>query len=387
MIYFDNAATSGVKPKSVINAVNTALSQYSVNPGRGGYELSKKCSESIYNCRKEIASFFGAQDTTGVIFTQNCTQAINYVLKGVLKPADHIIVSSLEHNAVMRPLYELSKTGVSVDAAEVIFGDMEATVRAFLNLIKPNTKMIFCTHASNVLGNVLPIEKIGEICKERGILFGVDAAQTAGILNIDMKKMKIDFLCVAPHKGLYAPMGTGILIANKPIPKTIIEGGTGTDSVIARQPSDLPERFESGTVNVPGIFGVKAGLEFVKEKGIEELYKKEIALCKKCYSMLSEIGGVIFYTDMPEYDSYVPTFSFNLKDYNSMELAEILGDKGICVRAGLHCAPSAHRRIGTLQKGTVRVSFSAYNKPEEVTALYNNLRFITKGMKKSKYFY
>ncbi|MBR5451865.1 MAG: aminotransferase class V-fold PLP-dependent enzyme [Clostridia bacterium] len=387
MIYFDNAATSGVKPKSVINAVNTALSQYSVNPGRGGYELSGKCNEIIYNCRKEVASFFGAKDTTSVIFTQNCTQAINYVLKGVLKPSDHIIVSSLEHNAVMRPLYELSKTGVSVDAAEVIFGDIDATARAFANLIKPNTKMIFCTHASNVLGNVLPIKKIGEICKEKGILFGVDAAQTAGVLEIDMQKMNIDYLCIAAHKGLYSPMGTGILISDKPIPKTILEGGTGTDSIIARQPLDMPERFESGTVNVPGIFGIKAGLEFVKQRGVDEIYKKELEMSKKCYMMLSQIGGVILYTDLPEYGRFVPTLSFNLRDYNSMELAEILGEKGVCVRAGLHCCPSAHRRIGTLQKGTVRVSFSSYNKPEEVVTFCNMVRIVAQGKKKSKYFY
>lgn len=387
MIYFDNAATSGVKPKNVINAVDTALLHYSANPGRGGYELSKKCAESIYNCRKELAMFFGADDAMNVLFTPNCTQSINYVLKGVLKPSDHVIVSSLEHNAVMRPLYELSKQGVEVDAAEVIFGDDDATFRAFTNLIKPNTKLIFCTHASNVLGNVLPIEKIGKLCNDRGILFGVDAAQTAGVIKIDMRKMMIDFLCIAPHKGLYAPMGTGVLIANKPIPKTIIEGGTGTNSMLARQPLDMPERFESGTVNVPGVFGIKAGLDFIKEKGIDEIYKKELALSRKCYSLLSQIRGVSLYTNMPEYGKNVSTLSFNLRGFDSVELAEILGKKGICVRAGLHCAPSAHRRIGTLQNGTVRVSFSAYNKLEEVVAFCKAVSDVANTQRKSKYFY
>ena len=387
MIYLDNAATSGTKPKSVINAVNTALSRFSVNPGRGGYDLSQKCAEIIYNCRSEVASFFGARDSTCVIFTQNCTQSINFVLKGVLKPGDHVIVSSLEHNAVMRPLYELSKTGVEVDAAEVIFGDNDATARAFSNLIKPNTKLVFCTHASNVLGNVLPIGKIGKICKEKGVLFGVDAAQTAGILEIDMQKDNIDYLCVAPHKGLYAPMGTGILIANKPIPKTVIEGGTGTDSIIAKQPSDMPERFESGTVNVPGIFGIRAGVKFVKEQGINELYRKELSLCQKCYSSLTKIKGVSLYTDMPQFDNFVPTLSFNLRGADSIEIADLLNQKGICVRAGLHCAPSAHRRIGTLQRGTVRVSFSAFNNQGDVAAFCLAVSDISKSHYNYKFFY
>ena len=387
MIYLDNAATSGTKPKSVVNAVNTALIQYSSNPGRAGHKLSQNCAEEIYKCRKEVASFFGANDVTSVIFTPNCTQSINYVLKGELKSGDHVIVSSLEHNAVMRPLYELSKLGVEADAAEVIFGDDDATVRTFKNLIKPNTKLIFCTHASNVFGNVLPIEKIGQICKERGINFGVDAAQTAGVLEIDMQKDNIDYLCIAPHKGLYAPMGTGILVANKPISKTIIEGGTGTDSIIAKQPDDLPERLESGTQNVPGIFGIRAGVEFVNEKGINNLYRKELGLCRNCYAMLSKIKDVVLYTPMPEAYKFVPTLSFNLKDVDSTEVAELLNKKGVCVRAGLHCAPSAHRRMGTLQNGTVRVSFSAYNKQEDVQAFCKAVYDISAHTRKNKYFY
>lgn len=387
MIYLDNAATSGVKPKSVINAVNTSLNSFSVNPGRGGYDLSKKCAEIIYGCRSEVASFFGANDATCVIFTPNCTQSINYVLKGVLNSGDHVIVSSLEHNAVMRPLYELSKTGVEVDAAEVIFDDEDATVRSFIKLIKPNTKLIFCTHASNVLGNVLPIRKIGKICKEKGILFGVDAAQTAGILEIDMQNDNIDYLCIASHKGLYAPMGTGILISQKPIPKTIIEGGTGTDSIIARQPSDIPERFESGTLNVPGIFGIRAGLKFVKDQGINELYRKELNLCQKCYSALSKIKGIVLYANMPQHEQSVPTLSFNLRGVDSIEIADLLNKKGICVRAGLHCAPSAHRRIGTLQTGTVRVSFSAFNNQGEIATFSNAISDISKSYRNYKYFY
>ena len=387
MIYFDNAATTGTKPEQVINAVNTALKHYSVNPGRAGYGLSQRCSETIYRCRKETAEFFGSSGPQSVIFTPNCTASVNYVLKGVLKSGDHIIVSSQEHNSVMRPLYELSKRGVEVDSAEVIFGDDDATVRTFANLIKGNTKMIFCIHASNVIGNVLPIKQIGELCAEKGIAFGVDAAQTAGIIGINMKEMNIDYLCIAPHKGLYAPTGTGILIADKPIEKTVIEGGTGTDSLLAAQPKDIPEGFESGTVNVSGIFGIKAGLDFVKQKGMKNLYRKEMELAAKVYDNLSKISGVVLYSQRPEIGSHVPTLSFNIKGLDSTDVADKLDKKGICVRAGLHCAPSVHRRLGTVSTGTVRVSFSAFNNWAEVQQFCNAISEISRMTEKRPYFY
>ncbi len=366
MIYFDNAATLGIRPPSVINAVNTALRQYSVNPGRGGYDKNKKCSEIIYSCRSEISDFFTAEQPMNVVFTPSCTHSINYVLKGVLNSGDRVIVSSLEHNAVIRPLYELQQKGVIVDVAEVIFGDDEATLRTIKNLIKKETKLIFIMHASNVLGTVLPIEKIGEICRENGILFGVDAAQTAGYLDINMKKCRIDFLCIAPHKGLYSPPGIGVLIANKPIETTVIEGGTGTASLLARQPDDMPERFESGTLNVPAIFGVKSGVKYITEKGRENLYNKSFELLEDCYSALKKIRGVKLYTEYPKKYKFVATISFNVADYSSEQVAEFLAEKGIAVRGGLHCAPMAHRHIGTVDRGTVRASFSPYNTKQEL---------------------
>ena len=247
MIYFDNAATTGTKPPQVIAAVTGALKDLSVNPGRGGYERSVRCTEKIYEARRKLSSFFGADAPERVVFTANCTTAVNTVIKGIVRPGDHVVTSSLEHNAVARPLYRLSREGADVDCAEVIFGDEEATVRSFERLIKKNTRLVICTHASNVTGTVLPIEKIAAICAERSVPFAVDAAQTAGILDINMMQQKIDYLCIAPHKGLYAPMGTGALIALGNIPVPLTEGGTGSMSSSYEQPAELPDKLESGT--------------------------------------------------------------------------------------------------------------------------------------------
>ncbi len=365
MIYFDNAATTGVKPQAVQSAVSFALKSYSVNPGRGGYSRSVECSEAVYNCRKKLSDFFKADAPERVIFTQNCTAALNTVIKGICRPGDKIVASSMEHNAVARPLYKLKEQGAEIEFAEVIFGDPEATARSFERLITPDTRLVICTHASNVTGEVLPIEKIGKICAERGVPFAVDAAQTAGILDIDMKKCFIDYLCIAPHKGLYAPMGTGVLIALGEIPETILEGGTGSMSHSFRQPSDYPERFESGTVNVPGIWGISAGVDFVNSKSEDKIYRHELKLLTYIYDGLKSVDGVVLYTERPMLNRYVPTLSFNVEGLTSTEVAEMLAKKGIAVRAGLHCAPLAHRRLGTAENGTVRICLSAFNRADE----------------------
>ena len=363
MIYFDNAATTGVKPKSVVKAVNFALENLSANPGRSGHKKSVQAAETVYKAREKLSDFFGSEGPETVVFTQNCTHAVNCVLKGLLKRGDHCIISSLEHNAVVRPLV---KTGVSYSVAEVSLTDDDETVKNFVEKIKPNTKLIFCTGASNVLGKILPIEKIGAICRKRGIYFGVDAAQTAGVLPIDMKKQNIDFLCIAPHKGLYAPMGIGVLIARKPLPDTIIEGGTGTNSSELFQPSFLPERLESGTVNVPGIAGIMGGLEFVKTKGTESIYQNELRLIQMLYKKLEDNEDVTLYTPYPEAGMYVPLLTFNVKNMTSYEAASILADNKIAVRGGLHCAPFAHRQIGTLEGGAVRVAVAYFNNSSEI---------------------
>ena len=381
MIYLDNAATTGHKPESVVHAVSEAITVLSANPGRGGYETSQMASKKVYECRKKIAEMFGAYGPEKVVFTPNCTAALNYVIKGVLKPGDHTIVSCLEHNAVARPMHKMAQHGVKVDYAEVIFDDSEATVRSFERLILPETKLIVCTHASNVTGHILPIREIGELCRKKGILFAVDAAQTAGIVPINMQLMNIDYLCVAPHKGLYAPMGTGLLIANSDIPDTIIEGGTGTISASYFQPTDLPERMESGTLNLPGIAGIYSGAEFVNRRGIENIYKYEMLLAKKFYSGLKLIPGVTVYTPPPVMYQSVPTVSFNIIGLDSTTVANKLGDAGIAVRAGLHCAPMAHKRIGTLETGTVRICISVFNTEQDIRMTLMAIKKITFGRK------
>lgn len=368
MIYFDNAATTGTKPKSVIQAVDNALKNYSANPGRSGYEASVKTAEEIYRVREKTAQLFGASGPQNVVFTLNCTHSINCVLKGVLRYGDHVVVSSMEHNAVMRPLIKMKN---SYSVAKVSLEDDNITLENFKKSIKPNTKLIFCTGASNVTGKILPLEKIGKLCRERGILFGVDAAQIAGVTEIDVKKMNIDFLCVAAHKGLYAPMGIGILICEKFIPYTLIEGGTGTNSLQSVQPLELPERLESGTVSVPLIMGVGAGIDFVKKTGIEKIYKHEIGLIQQIYKGLSLNPDIQLYTPFPESHRFAPVLIFNVKGKSSDETAELLASRGVATRAGYHCAPTAHSQIGTLETGAVRISVSAFNRGEQAQKFLN----------------
>lgn len=362
MIYFDNAATSSVKPSGVIAAVNNALKNYCANPGRSGHSASLKTAEAVFLQREKIADFFHSKGGQNVVFTLNCTHSINCVIKGILNMGDHVVCSSLEHNSVMRPLEKISN---NYTVAEV-FDDDEATVESFKKAIKPNTKLVICTSASNVTGKTLPLEKIGEICKEKNIYFAVDAAQGGGILPIDIQKMNIDFLCVAPHKGLYAPMGIGVLICEKKLQETLIEGGTGTNSLELIQPEDSPERYESGTINVPGIMGVGAGVDFVNNVGAEKLYKYEMRLIQKLYKGLQNNEKIELYTEYPTLQKYVPVLSFNYKGLDSFETAKILSKIGIATRGGFHCAPSAHKCLSTLDRGLVRVSLSAFNKEYEI---------------------
>lgn len=377
MIYFDNAATTGKKPKSVVWAVNNALINFSANPGRSGHDLSVKCANAVYNTRDKISQFFGADGPENVVFTFNCTHSINIVLKGILRKGDHVVISNLEHNAVMRPL---KKMGINFDMAKV-YRDDGQTLEEFKRKIKVNTKLVLVTGASNVTGKTLPIAEIGNICKKRGIYFCVDGAQIAGVVPINMQKMNIDYLCVAPHKGLYSPMGIGILICRKPIENTIIEGGTGTSSIDFLQPDILPEKLESGTVNMAGILGVSAGIDFVEKVGIENIRKHEFELFKRLYSGIYQNHNINVYADNPDIYSYAPVLSFNFKDVDSSKAVRILSENGVALRGGLHCAPTTHKAIGTLPDGTVRASFSVFNNLQEVDTLItlcNNKKILQK---------
>lgn len=371
MIYFDNAATTGKKPIGVIRAVDSALKELSSNPGRSGHTPSLKAADAVYSVREKTAEFFGASGAENVVFTLNCTHSINCVIKGVLNKGEHAVTSSLEHNSVIRPLI---KEGIPFDTAYVSLADDRETLREFERKIRPNTRLVICTGASNVLGKTLPIAEIGALCRDRGVLFAVDAAQIAGVMPINMREMNIDYLCVAPHKGLYAPMGIGVLICEKPIENTIIEGGTGTNSAELVQPESLPERLESGTVNVPEIMGLSAGIDYVKGIGIKKIYTHEMKLIRYLYKELSKIDRVQLYAPEPKDGAYAPVLSFNVYGSTSTEVSQYLNGKGIAVRGGLHCAPLAHRQIGTLERGAVRISVAAFNTLAEAANLIKAIK-------------
>lgn len=370
MIYLDNAATTYPKPASVRSAMARALQQYGANPGRAGHSMSMAAAEEIYRCRSEAADFFHAPGPECVAFTLNCTHAVNYVLKGLLKPGDHAVTSCLEHNAVSRPLHALAEKGVEVTEAQVRPGDNDATVDAFRQALRENTRLIVCTHASNVWGIRLPVERIAALGREYGVPTAVDCAQSAGVLPVDMEDSGIDYLCIAGHKGLYGPMGTGLLItAQGSGLSTLIEGGTGTNSAEAVQPTEMPERMESGTQNMPGIAGLRAGMEFVRSRGIGRIMEHEMSLVRYLYRRLSELKRVRLYTGEPSEQYFAPVLSFNMEDLPSEAVGRKLNEQGIAVRAGLHCAPAAHRFCGTMDQGAVRVCPSVFTRREEMDRL------------------
>lgn len=378
MIYLDNSATTYPKPLSVYNAVLNSIKNYGANPGRSGHTMSRKSGEELDKCRKSIAKMFGVKNPSNVAITLNCTQALNMVIKGLLKPGAHVVTSCIEHNAVMRPLNKLEKDGIiTYTAAEVYPGDNEKTLDSFRKAINSKTALIVCTHASNVWGIKLPVNRISALGKIYDIPVLIDGAQSGGLVPIDMEFLGADFLCLAGHKGLYGPMGTGILIA-KSAEKldTIIEGGTGTDSMTLCQPKQMPQKFESGTPNMSGICGLRAGVEFVNSKGIENIAAHESKLILYLYDKLKSINGVKLYMPRPDPEFFVPLLSFNIEGYISDEVGKILDRNGIEVRTGLQCAPSAHEFGGTSEIGVVRVSPSAFNSKSEIDKLIDVVRTI-----------
>ncbi len=373
MIYLDNAATTSPKPLAVRKAVAGAM-QTAANPGRSGHDLSLKASEELYRTRKTAAALFHADKPMKVIFTLNCTAAINIVLKGILKSGDHVVVSDLEHNAVMRPLHKLRERGVSYSMAQVIPGDNDGTVDSFRKALNAKTRMIVCTHASNVWGIRLPVERLTALAHEYGLLIAVDAAQSAGVLPINLTDSRIDYLCLAGHKGLYGPMGTGMLIVNSDtVPDTLTEGGTGSNSLLLSQPEELPDKLESGTPNLSGLIGLRAGMAFVQEHQPEKIAQHEYSLVQRLYRGLSSDKRIQLYTEEPRPPYYVPLISFNLKGTDSETVAQVLNRSGIAVRAGLHCSPLAHRKMGTEGTGAVRVSPSYFTGSAEIDRLLMTL--------------
>ncbi|MEE0956985.1 MAG: aminotransferase class V-fold PLP-dependent enzyme [Ruminococcus sp.] len=379
MIYFDNGATTFPKPKTVVNAVNRAMLT-GANPGRSGHQMSVRAGELLYQCRVDAARLFDFDKPENVVFTLNCTTALNTVIQGLLRGGGHAVISSLEHNAVLRPLEALRSRGVTYSVAGVEEGDSEQTVNNFRRALQPDTKLVVCTHASNVFGIRLPVERIAALCRIYHIPFCLDAAQSAGVFPISMRDSCIDYLCTAGHKGLYGPMGTGLLLVNSErLPHSLIQGGTGSLSAQRKMPDMLPDRYESGTPNLSGIAGLDAGIQFVSRQGIQGILRHEIRLAQRLYDMLSVCDGVQLYTARPEADTHAPVVSFNVGNYDSEEVASVLNDRyGIAVRAGLHCAPLAHEYFGTQYRGTVRAVMSIFNNNAQVERLCEALNKISK---------
>lgn len=377
MVYLDNAATTFPKPECVIQSVIKGM-RISANPGRSGHDMSREASEEVFRVRKKLGEFFNSS-ADRVIFTANCTQSLNTAIKGIVRQGDHVITSSLEHNSVMRVLHKLSKDGViTYDTAAVCCGDDERTVAAFSEKIRKNTAVIVCTHASNVFGTALPIEKIGELARGHGLKFIVDGAQSAGVLPIDMKKMKIDALCIPGHKGLYGAMGTGVLIlSDRCEVSPLILGGTGSESMNPEQPEVYPDRLESGTLNLPGIISIGSGIDFIRSCGIKRIHEHEAQLCRELHGYLSNMKCVKLYSH-PNSRYSVPVLAFNCKSLHSEEVAQHLNEGGICVRAGYHCAYQAHKYRGTQEQGIVRVSIGAFNTENDIKKFVNCLNQIEK---------
>lgn len=367
MIYFDNAATTYPKPHSVISALTGALIEYGANPGRAGHRLSMKTAEAVYSAREKCADFFGAK-VENTAFMLNCTYALNTAIKGILKNGDHIICSDIEHNAVLRPIYACSKDRNAAYSFARTHDDDNETAAEFERHINRRTKAIVCTLAGNVTGKILPVKRIGEICRRYNLCFIVDAAQGAGLIPIKLSD-GINIICAAGHKGLYGPMGTGLLVTDgKYRLNTLVEGGTGSASKELVQPEFLPDRFESGTINTAGAISLGAGIDFIRNKGIETIYNHEMTLCRKFYKGLLAVPGVKLYTGFPD-EKYAAVVPFNIGNRTSEEIASKLSDMGFCLRGGYHCAYPVHKKIGTDSVGAVRFSPSVFSTNSEVTAL------------------
>jgi len=375
-IYLDNAATTWPKPEEVYRAIDLAMREHGANPGRGSYRMSVDAQRLVDETRQQVCRLFNAPAPERVIFTLNCTDALCLVLKGLIKSGDRVVSGPFEHNSVARPLYTLGCRGarVSVVKPTKTFGiDLDH----FRELCRDRVDYVVISHVSNVTGCVAPIKEIAGITHERGGLLILDAAQSAGDLKIDMQELGVDVLAAPGHKGLYGPMGTGVLVLSAPLPvEAFREGGTGFQSERPEQPTDYPWRLEAGTINLGGIAGLAAGIRFVGSAGVSVNAKHEALLAQALVDQLRQVDGVSVFCDP------IPctgVLSFRLLAADVTLTGTILDESfGIAVRTGLHCAPAAHRAIGTFPEGTVRVSFGRFNTSADVDTLVAAVRQISK---------
>ncbi|KGG79459.1 cysteine desulfurase [Caloranaerobacter azorensis H53214] len=378
MIYLDNAATTYPKPEEVYQAMIESMKEFGANPGRSGHRLALKAGRAIYETRELLSKLFNIENPMNIIFTSNATEGLNLGIKGILKSGDHVITTSMEHNSVLRPLKALESIGVETTIIQcdktgmINIDDIEKN-------IKQNTKMIITTHASNVTGTLFPIDEISKIAHENGLLYMVDVAQTAGVYDIDVKSMNIDILAFPGHKSLLGPQGTGGVYIRDGIDVVEMkEGGTGSKSESLIQPQMLPDKFESGTPNTPGIVGLGAGVKFILKTGIENIRRHEEELTEHFIRELKKIDKVKIYGPC-DVSKQAPVVSINLGEEDSSEVSYIL-DKvfNIAVRPGLHCAPLAHKTIGTFEQGVVRFSIGYFNTHEDIENAVKAVREIAK---------
>lgn len=367
MIYLDNAATSFYRPPQVAEAVVQAMTSLG-NVARGTHGAAMAGARAVFEARQTLADFFGAEGPEQVAFTANATESLNMAVKGLLNPGDTAVTTVMEHNSVLRPLYEMEAKGVnlkmiSTDAVGRL--DMEAMKRAVFS----GAAAVFCTHASNLTGNVNDIRQIGRWCREAGAVFVVDASQSGGILPIHMKEDFIDVLCFTGHKGLMGPQGTGGICLRKGIfIRPLVTGGSGIKTFDRKHPEVMPEALEAGTLNGHGIRGLKAGVDYIQRIGIDEIFRKENVLARAFYDRVCEIPGIRIYGDF-ENPVRIPVIALNLGDEDSGRVSDWLAVEGdICTRSGGHCAPLMHRAFGTESQGMVRFSFSSFNTMEDVKA-------------------
>ena len=365
MIYFDNAATTMRKPEQVIQAVTEALSSMG-NAGRGVHSAALDASRVIFDTRVKLAELFHAEHPKQIVFTMNSTESLNIAIKGVLKPGDHVITTALEHNSVLRPLYEMEDLGVELTVLQADrFGNF--CLEEMETAIQKNTKAIVCTHGSNLTGNLVDIKQVGEIAKKHGVLLIADASQTAGVFPIDVKEMNIDILCFTGHKGLLGPQGTGGMYVREGLAvRPLLSGGSGVQTYEREHPKQMPTALEAGTLNVHGLAGLRAAVSYINDYGMENIRKKEQELMRQFYDRVKMIPGIKIYGDFEKKDRCA-IVSLNVRDYDSSEVSDALFvHYGISTRPGAHCAPLMHQALGTVEQGAVRFSFSHFNTLEEI---------------------
>lgn len=376
MIYFDNAATTMRKPECVIEAVAAAMRSLG-NAGRGVHEASLEASRTIFDTRCLMADFFGAENPKQIAFTANSTEALNIAIKGLFEPGDHVITTVLEHNSVLRPLYELQEKGVRLSFVGCD-GSGQPDYDAFETLIDGDTKGIVCTHGSNLTGNLVDIARVGRIARSHGILFVADASQTAGVFPINVREMQIDVLCFTGHKSLMGPQGTGGLYVREGLKvRPLLSGGSGVQTYSRTHPAEMPTALEAGTLNGHGIAGLHAAVEYIRETGMNVIREKEQALMRQFHEGVSRNPKIRVYGDFSDYNR-CPVVALNIGDYDSSEVSdELFMTYGIATRPGAHCAPLMHEALGTVSQGAVRFSFSYFNTEEEVSQALDALAELT----------